>query len=338
MLTIFRGDDLAFAEFNRKVCVRFNTIQDLTGWAAKFCLLDNVKQTNDISSRIWTFGYTSEETQQFPLGKTFGKLVILDSKGLVRQLAKVEVEIVNQKPEPCINGLIAISIDNVVADYTNMANKPVLNGKTIEGDHDSKYYGLADADQVERNTTAIVGLTNTVTAQGVTIADQGQAIAENYRKILAIEEEIGDFPDYEEEIAALSHRVDEEIEARQTADEQISTQAAEALERAINEEVAARNTAIEDAETREAERREEGDDELRAQIRQETEERELAVRSLTAGLTPIQQLLFVSENDPNTLVMLSVAMRNDGSGKLRPTVHLSVVPEEESDSDTSSSD
>ena len=146
MLTIFRGDDLAFAESNRRVCVRFNTCLDLTGWMAEFCLFDNVKTSSDISSRIWTFDYTAEETQAFPLGKTFGKLIVRDSKGQIRQLAKVEVEIVNQKCVPAIEGFISISIDNVISDYNILSNKPVLNGKVIEGVHDSKYYGIEDAD------------------------------------------------------------------------------------------------------------------------------------------------------------------------------------------------
>ena len=149
MLTLFRGDDMAFAEFDRKVCVRFNTCQDLTGWAAKFCLYDNIKQTADISSRIWTFGYTSTETQVFPLGKTFGRLLVVDPTGQVRQISKVEVEVVNQKLEPCLAGFIAISVDNVLADYNNMGNKPVLNDKVISGIHDSAYYGLADAEKVK---------------------------------------------------------------------------------------------------------------------------------------------------------------------------------------------
>ena len=142
MLTIFRGNDLAFAEVDRKVCVQFNTFLDLTGWTAKFYLLDTVKSCDDISSRLWTFGYTADETQNFPLGKTFGKLVVLDQSEQIRQMAKVEVDIVNKKFDPCIAGTIAISVDNVIADYNKIANKPILNGKVIEGDHTSKYYSL----------------------------------------------------------------------------------------------------------------------------------------------------------------------------------------------------
>ena len=183
MLTLFRGDDLAFAEFDREVCVRFNTCHDLTGWAAKFFLFDNVKMTADISSRIWTFGYTAEETQVFPLGKTFGKLVIIDSTGQIRQMSKVEVEVVNQKLEPCIAGFIAISVDNVIADYNNMGNKPVLNGKVIEGVHDSEYYGLADYDSIAR----FQGLSDTVQMMSATVTDQGEAIANNYLKLVEAE-------------------------------------------------------------------------------------------------------------------------------------------------------
>lgn len=187
MLTIFRGDDMAFAEFDRKVCVRFNTCQDLTGWAAKFCLYDNVKMTADISSRIWTFGYTSTETQVFPLGKTFGRLLVVDPTGQVRQISKVEVEVVNQKLEPCIAGFIAISVDNVLADYNNMGNKPVLNGKVIEGIQDSAYYGLADATELK-----------------------------------ALEEKVDHIVDHGAEIEALQEGLANETAAREDADSVLS--------------------------------------------------------------------------------------------------------------------
>ena len=186
MLTLFRGDDLAFAECDRKVCVRFNTCLDLTGWSAKFCLFDNIKQTNDISSRLWTFGYTAEETQEFPLGKTFGKLVIYDQKGLLRQMAKVEVEIINQILEPCIHGYIAISIDNVVADYLNIANNPEINGVVIVGNHDAAYYGLASAADI----APLPGLMETVAQMTITVTDQGEAIANNYMKIIDLQTQI----------------------------------------------------------------------------------------------------------------------------------------------------
>ena len=149
MLTIFRGDDPAFAEYDRKVCVRFDTFNDLTGWSAKFSLLDTVKETDDISSRIWTFGYSAEETEAFPFGRTFGKLLVIDSKGNLRQMARVEVEIVNKKCEPCIAGFIAISVDNIISDYSLIGNKPSINGKTVEGEQDGAYYGLASQQEID---------------------------------------------------------------------------------------------------------------------------------------------------------------------------------------------
>ena len=219
MLTLFRGDDLAFAEFDRRVCVRFNTCQDLTGWAAKFCLFDNVKYTADISSRIWTFGYTSEETQVFPLGKTFGKLLILDQCGRIRQMAKVEVEVVNQKLEPCIAGTIAISVDNVVADYRNMGNKPVLNGKVIDGEHDSKYYGLADYESIAQ----FQGLADTVQLMSTTVADQGEAIANNYVKLVELKEEVDHLtPGGGGDVEEVSRRLNTEISNRVSADKELA--------------------------------------------------------------------------------------------------------------------
>lgn len=162
MLTIFRGDDLAFGESDRKVCVKFNTCLDLTGWKAVFYLLDTVKSTNDISSRLWTFGYTADETQNFPLGKTFGKLVVTDQSGQIRQMCKVEVEVVNKAVEPCLCGSIAISVDSVIADYANLANKPVLNDKIIDGVHDASYYSLASSEELAALSQRVDDLDHTV--------------------------------------------------------------------------------------------------------------------------------------------------------------------------------
>lgn len=194
MLTIFRGDDMAFAEFDRKVCIRFNTCHDLTGWAAKFCLYDNVKMTQDVSSRIWTFGYSAEETQVLPLGKTFGRLIVIDPTGQVRQMSKVEVEVVNQKLEPCIAGYIAISVDNVIADYNNMGNKPSINGKIVEGEHDSEYYGLASKELVD------------------SLADLPVRMDTLTGKVSALDENVSN----------LSSRIEEETIARERVDRELS--------------------------------------------------------------------------------------------------------------------
>lgn len=299
MLTLFRGDDLAFAEYDRKVCVRFNTCQDLTGWAAKFCLLDNIKQTTDISSRLWTFGYTAEETQLFPLGKTFGKLVILDSTGKVRQLAKVEVEVTNQKLEPCIGGLIAISIDNVIADYTNIGNKPVLNGKTIEGSHNSDYYGLASKEDVEQYK----GLSDTVQMMSATVADQGEAIAANYAKLLGLSAKVDNLSpgvDYGPQISELSSRISTETADRETAIETLRS----------------------DFETN-----------IATAMATETEAREAAIVNLANGQTPIKSFLFETEDDADNFYRLQIVLRNDGTGKLVPAFAFDAIPREDFASD-----
>lgn len=142
MLTIFRGNDFTFDDNSRRVVVKFNTDLDLTGWSAKFSLLDNTKSTDDITSRIWVFQYTAEETMNFPLGRTFGKLSIYDANGDKRQVAKVIVDVVNFLPCPAVEGTIAISIDNLVSNYDALDNRPILNGKVIEGDHDAEYYDI----------------------------------------------------------------------------------------------------------------------------------------------------------------------------------------------------
>lgn len=313
MLTLFRGDDLAFAEFDRKVCVRFNTCQDLTGWAAKFCLFDNVKYTADISSRIWTFGYTSEETQVFPLGKTFGKLLILDQCGRIRQMAKVEVEVVNQKLEPCIAGTIAISVDNVVADYRNMGNKPVLNGKIIDGEHNSQYYGLADYESIAQ----FQGLSDTVQMMSATVADQGEAIANNYVKLVELKEKVDHLtPGGGGDVEEVTQRLNAEIASRITGDD--------ALGARIDAEVTARQEADEQlAQSIMSEKRV-----LEQAITQEAQAREQAITAIADGSTPISKLLFVAEGDNDNFYRIQVVMRDDGAGGVLPALALDTVPRE----------
>ena len=159
MLTIYKGDDFNFDDDCRRVIIRFNTELDLTGWSAKFDLLDNQKTTDDITSLTWMFEYTAEETKAFSLGRTFGKLTLTDANGDVRQIAKVVVDIVNYIPCPPLEGTIAVSIDNLVANYDFLENKPSLNGKTIEGDQDSSYYDIPSSQDYSDLTKRVDGLT-----------------------------------------------------------------------------------------------------------------------------------------------------------------------------------
>lgn len=318
MLTIFRGDDLAFAEFNRKVCVRFDTIQDLTGWSATFSLLDDVKHTNDISSRIWTFGYTAEETQKFPLGKTFGKLTIFDSQGRIRQMSRVEAEIVNKRFEPCIAGLIAISIDNVIADYSQMGNKPILNGKTIEGSHDGAYYGLADAaaieavaEKAEQNAQHIAELSQSVQGLAETVAGQVETIASHTQKI----EELGQVTEN------LSQTVSAQGESISTNTENIAglqnsvTELAQVVEQ-HGEDIAGNSEAINT-------------------LRKDTDD---TFESLADGQYLLSKLLFEAEGDNENYYRIQVVMRDLGDNEKYPTIALEAVPKGGDESDSQSDD
>lgn len=40
-------------------------------------------------------------------------------------------------------------LDTSVGDYNKLSNRPRLNGIEIEGDHDEKYYGIADLDELD---------------------------------------------------------------------------------------------------------------------------------------------------------------------------------------------
>lgn len=254
MLYIFRGDDIAFAEYDRRICIRLDTFKDLTGWSAKFRLVDNEKVFTDISSHLISFGYTAEETAAFPLGKTYAKLTIFDSKGQIRQMVQVDVEILNKVPEPGIGGTISVSVDNVIADYTNIGNKPSINGVTIEGNHDSAHYKLADAsacvanaEMIAIHASQIAGLKQTVQTTNATVADQGVAIAQNNQNIQVLKISVDKASDdvealkqkvkdvageasrqilreesaRKEEDISLSRRIDNEVNERSSADRSI---------------------------------------------------------------------------------------------------------------------
>lgn len=330
MLTIFRGDDLAFAEYDRKVCVRFDTFQDLTGWAAKFCLLDNIKESTDISSRLWTFGYTAEETAVFPLGKTFGKLTILDSQGQIRQMSRVEVEVVNKKLEPCIAGTIAISIDNVIADYANMGNKPTINGKTVEGVHDGAWYGLAssrDMDalscKVDAEGRAIGELSHTIQNMSATVTDQGEAIANNYVKLVGLEQKVQEIIDPESGIVGQVEqlRADLTIETgvRKQQDEVLGNAVTENA-RAITEEVAARESA--DREIIET---------TTEQIEEAKQEMAESLEMLCSGRYLVSKLLFECPDDDDYYYRVKVVLRDAGDGTKLPTFGFVAVPKDAED-------
>lgn len=251
MLYIFRGDDIAFAEYDRRVCVRLDTFKDLTGWTARFNLVDNEKVFPDISSHLITFGYTAEETSAFPLGKTYGKLTIYDERGQIRQMVQVDVEVCNKIPEHGICGTISVSIDNVLADYNNMGNKPTINGKKVEGHHDGHYYRLAHLDDINAqaevvamHTAQIEGLRQTTQQMAATVADQGVAIAQNVQDIQILK------IDNEKIHADISHvkekakDVDEAIARAVRREETARKEEDRALSDRIDTEVNERSSAI----------------------------------------------------------------------------------------------
>ena len=196
MIRIFRGDDVAFSKFDRRVCVYINTFDDLTGWTASFELYDNVKSFSDISAGCFSFGYSAAETQAFPLGQTYAKLSLVDANGKTRVCKKIEVEVQNTiAMQDC--GSIAVSTDVVFSDYSQMGNLPTLNGKKIEGNHDSGYYGLASQEQsdatanlVAMQAAAIAEIREQGLRTATSVADQGVAIATNAQDIQGNRNEI----------------------------------------------------------------------------------------------------------------------------------------------------
>lgn len=326
MLTIFRGNDLAFAECNRKVCVRFNTCLDLTGWSAKFYLVDNVKQTDDISSRIWTFGYTEEETSIFPLGKTFGKLVVFDSTGKVRQMAKVEVEIVNQIFEPVMEGLIAISVDNVLADYSILSNKPSLNGKVIEGAHDSDYYGIPSDEEINNISEKVDLLSEKVDSTSEKVDSLSGNVDLLTENVESQEERI---VSADGKLETLEGNLESEARTRAQSDDDLGR----AISNGLSEEADARNIAIEEAKNELGEEIET----VRTEVEKEKTEREDSFASLTGGTMPISKLLFTADGDDENYYRIQVVMRDDGAGNMLPALALDAVPRHDDDSDSSDS-
>lgn len=149
MIKIVRGNDFAFVGHDRQLCVRFGTDMDLTGWSAEFRVQDVTKKTDDITDHIWTFGFTAEESYKFSLGRTYGKLILTDPNGHVRQVTKTEVEVVTPMN-------IDISMESVVANYHFLTNKPRINGRVVDGFHSSEYYLIPSEDRLNDK---IMGIT-----------------------------------------------------------------------------------------------------------------------------------------------------------------------------------
>lgn len=257
MIRIFRGDDVAFSKFDRRVCVYINTFDDLTGWTASFELFDNVKSFSDISSGCFSFGYSAEETQSFPLGQTYAKLTLMDATGKVRVCKKVEVEVQNKiAMQDC--GSIAVSTDVVLSDFSQMGNIPTINGKKLNGDHDGSYYGLASQEQMDANANLIATQQLAVAEireQGLrtatAVADQGVAIATNAQNIEGNRTEIRTlataFNAYADErngrLAVLTRKLEGEKEDRIEAVEGAKTYAKELALSAEQKALDAKRTA-----------------------------------------------------------------------------------------------
>lgn len=256
MLTIFRGDDTSYGDFERKVCIYIKTTQDLTGWTASFQLVDNIKTFPDLTSGYVAFSYTAEETNEFPLGQTYGILKIRDSKGQTRTLKKIEVDVQNQIPLADA-GVIAVSADNVLSDYNSIGNKPSINGVVIEGAHDGAHYGLASAEDVElcascnaSQAVEIEGLKATTTQNASSIADQGVAIAKNTQDIIGFKAGAAQCIRDVEQLKAKVNAIDTEVDTKVGAEESARKADTGAVRAALEAESVARKKV--DAETRAA--------------------------------------------------------------------------------------
>lgn len=262
MIRIFRGDDVSFNRFDRRVCVYLNSYDDLTGWSASFELFDNVKTFPDISAGAFSFGYSAEETQCFPLGLTYAKLTIMDANGKTRVCKKVEVDIQNRIPvQDC--GSVSVAVDVVFSDYSQMGNIPTLNGKKILGDHDSAYYGLAGQEAIDSvaavgamNAADIQTLKEKVTRNTAANADQGVAIAQNAQSITGLRNDLkslsSDFratsAETKDRLDSLDRRLAREQEERRAGDDAVRTFAREAATSAENKANEAKRS-VEDLET-----------------------------------------------------------------------------------------
>lgn len=227
MLTIFRGDDTSFGDFERKVCIYLKTTQDLTGWSASFQLIDNIKTFSDLTNGYVAFSYSAAETNEFPLGQTQATLKIYDSNGRVRSLKKVDVEVQNQTPIQDA-GVIAVSADCVITDFKSIGNKPSINGKVIDGAHDGAYYGLASQDNMEicaacnaSQQVEIEALKVTTQQNATNISDQGVAIARNTQDIIGLKasvaQDVKDVAKMKARVDAIGTDIDSNVEAEEVA-------------------------------------------------------------------------------------------------------------------------
>ncbi|MCQ2299898.1 MAG: hypothetical protein MJZ81_07240 [Bacteroidales bacterium] len=142
MLILYKGDDTDFADLGEFV-INIDTELDLTGFTGKFVFTDVERAftAEEIESRQVRFSYTSEETDQFCIGRGIGTFHLYDQQGRHAAVRKVMVEVVPhcRRAEGCE---FTIQIDNVI-DYSRLGNLPTINGVKVVGDLTSGDLGIS---------------------------------------------------------------------------------------------------------------------------------------------------------------------------------------------------
>lgn len=149
MIIIYKGDDVDFAD-SGEISVTILSLVDLDGYTGSFEFLGVTKDfsADVIARKTFTFTYSAEETATFCLGQNYGTFTLFDRKHRKALVMRVIVEVLPASACGCCSkGDIVVGMVNAMS-YGNLANKPSINGVTIDGDKTGADYGLAGAGEV----------------------------------------------------------------------------------------------------------------------------------------------------------------------------------------------
>lgn len=144
-LELFKGDDTDFS-LNQAICIKLVTDYDLAGCTAHVKFYDYEQTFYPIVDKKLPLSFPGSVTSKFPLGRGSAKIWLTEPNpegaGTRQRTVANDLKIL------VTNNIDLLSRKDISYtlllryNYNDLDSKPMLNGRTIEGDHKADYYGL----------------------------------------------------------------------------------------------------------------------------------------------------------------------------------------------------
>lgn len=147
-LELFKGDDTDFS-LNQAICIKLVTDYDLVGCTAHVKFYDYEQTFYPIVDKKLPLSFPASATSKFPLGRGSARIWLTEpdpeGSGTRRRTVGNDLKIL------VTNNIDLLSRKNISYtlllryNYNDLDSRPMLNGMTIEGDHDETYYKIKGA-------------------------------------------------------------------------------------------------------------------------------------------------------------------------------------------------